>query len=878
MSGTNAWKLLGTENTLTVSTLDLSGTTGLEFGTGENSLTASLAKGTITDKGKGTHTIKTMDGATLNAEDSTAGTSVSITGSAKGATFKMGTGANEINAVGKVLDSVTITDKAVGASTNVMAGSLIGTSVITLKGNTTVGSSVNVSGSIKGATIDTGAGIGTVTAGSVADSNIKMDMGGADATRIQTFIVKGNVSNTNLDTGAGNDYVSIGGTVTGGTFKLDKGDDDVILGNTASGATFDLGEGTNSLTGKTLSNVNVTASGLTATDATTITAGAYKTGAAANNITLGNGANTINLNSISGASKLDIIMGAATGTEDQTLTVKGAVTNASVKTGAGTDTITVNGAVSKSDFDLGKGTNSFTAMKTVKGKDVYQTLSDVNIDASGDDSVVDTDVTTIKAGAYKMGATGNHIKLGDGANNVTLNSIYGRYDANKVDIDLGAAAGIANQTLTVNGNVNNATIKSGTGADLIDIKGAILKNTDMNLAAGNNTLNVGKSSKGLTYTGGAGKDDVTITGGLSNSSLDLGAGTNSVTAMKVVKGKDVYQTLSNVNIDASGDDSVVGTDVTTIKAGAYKIGSAGNHIKLGDGANDVTLNSITGAKNYLLDITMGAAANTAIQKLTVNGNVNNTTIFTGAGNDLLTINGAVTGATTVSAFGGTDKLTVGKSAKGLSYTGTTGTDTIEVGGAVTNSTFDLGAGANSFTAMKTVKGVDVYQTLSNVNIDASGTTATDATTIKAGAYKNGATASNHIKLGAGNNDVTLNSITGAIGFNTQMTLGDPTNAFEQKLTVNGAVNRLEYTGSEGDDIIKMLGAVSNSTINMGNGANKFEALKADSTGAMRGQTLTNVDLLAGSGADTISYGKFVLGAGNNTINLGNGLDVINLVA
>lgn len=222
VSGTNAWKLLGTENTLTVSTLDLTGTTGLEFGTGENNLTASLAKGTITDKGKGTHTIKTMDGATLNAEDSTAGTSVSITGSAKGATFKMGTGANEINAVGKVLDSVTITDKAVGASTNVMAGSLIGTSTVTLKGNTTVGSSVNVSGTIKGATIDTGAGIGTVTAGSVADSNIKMDMGGADATRIQTLIVKGNVSNTNLDTGAGDDYVSIGGTVTGGTFKLYK--------------------------------------------------------------------------------------------------------------------------------------------------------------------------------------------------------------------------------------------------------------------------------------------------------------------------------------------------------------------------------------------------------------------------------------------------------------------------------------------------------------------------------------------------------------------------------------------------------------------------------------------------------------------------------
>ena len=625
--------------------------------------------------------------------------------------------------------------------------------------------------------------------------------------------------------------------------------------------------------------MNITATGAAATDATTITAGAYKTGAAANNITLGNGANTITLNSISGASKLNVVMGLAAGTEDQTLTVKGAVTNADVKTGAGTDTITVNGAVSKSSFDLGKGTNSLTAVKTIRGKDVYQTLSDVNIDASGNDSVVGTDVTTIKAGAYKMGATGNHIKLGDGANNVTLNSIYGRYDANKVDIDLGAATGAAIQTLTVNGNVNNATIKSGTGADDIDIKGAILKNTDINLAAGDNILDVGKSSKGLTYTGGAGKDTVTITGSLSNSALDLGAGTNELTAMKVVKGKDVYQTLSNVNIDASGNDSVVGTDVTTIKAGAYKMGATGNHIKLGDGANNVTLNSIYGRYDAnKVDIDLGAATGAAIQTLTVNGNVNNATIKSGTGADDIDIKGAILKNTDINLAAGDNILDVGKSSKGLTYTGGAGKDTVTITGSLSNSKLDFGAGTNALTAMKTVKGVDVYQTLSNVNIDASGTAGTDATTIKAGAYKNGATASNHIKLGAGKNDVTLNSITGAKGFNTQMTLGDPTNAFEQKLTVNGAVNRLEYTGSEGDDKIKMLGAVSNSTINMGNGVNTFEALKADKTGAMRGQTLTNVDILAGAGADTISYGKFVLGTGNNTINLGNGLDVINLVA
>ncbi len=880
---TSTVKLLGEETSVKATTVDTGN--NITFGDGENSLVATTVKAGTTMKGAGSYQIATMDGATIDATGSTNDVEIKITGSAKGATFKFGGGSNLLYAAGRTLDSVTITDET-DANTTIVAGNLLGASSIVLKGGAG-GNTVDISGAIKGAAadsrmnIDTGKGEGFVRAGSIANADVKMDAGGTDDTNVQTFVVKGNVASTNLTTGKADDVVSIGGTVTGdSTFTLAEGDDAVSIGGAVNGATFKLGDGENTFTaqnskgvGQTLTNVSISSTGTADTDSTTITAGAYKvTDAAKGKIDLqGKGSNDIILNSIAGttAAKATVTIGAADSDKAQSLTVKGAVSNAGVTTGKGDDTILINGGVANSDFDLSDGTNTFTAVATVKGKQVYQTLSNVNFSSSGSAA---TDKTSITAGAYKTGSLGNVFDLlGDGANEVTLNSITGAKAANNLDIFLGSGTSTAAQALTVNGNVNNTdVVAAGTGNDVINIKGAITGATTIDMADGDNELTVGKSANGLTYVGtdADGKDDVTIGGGVSNSIFNLGEGANSFTAVATVKGKQVYQTLSNVDITASG---ATATDATTILAGAFKNGkTTSNKIELGYGNNDVTLNSISGYNSkgvrHDAQIILGSDTQDFAQKLKVTGSVNGMDyIGKSKGADTIEILGALANAS-FEVGAGDNSLTVGKSVKGISYIGTDGKDDISVGlGGAANSAFDLGAGANSLTAVATVKGNAVYQTLADVNIDASGTAATDITTIKAGAFKNGASAANHVKLGGGANDVTFTSIGGykskTVQHNVEMTFG----AGADKITVNGAI--------------------TNAIFDLGAGNNVLSATKEDKAGNIRGQALTDVTIKGGAGDDTITYGSFKAtklsddpATPSAFVDLGTGADKINIFA
>lgn len=901
ISGSGTVKLQAEETGLKVSTLE----SNLEFGTGKNALIADVVKGNIVDKGAGSYEIKIMDGATIDASGSSSGSEIKISGSAKGSTFKLGKGANSINAAGKTLDSVVISDTADNStSTSVVAGNIIGASKITLTGNTATGNSITVSGAIKGVAgseieIDTGAGKGSLTAGSIANAKIKMDAGGTVATNVQNVFVKGSVANTDLTTGKANDSVYIGGSVTGGTFSLAEGDDSINIGGAINGATFKLGDGANAFMAKsstgvaqTLTNTSISSTGTADTDSTSIIAGAYKVTDATKGIIdlQGKGSNDIILNSIAGTTtaKASVTIGAADSDRAQSLTVKGAVSNAGVTTGKGADTILINGGVSNSDFDLGAGTNSFTAVATVKGKQVYQTLSNVNIDASGDTA---SDATAILAGAYKAGAADNHISLGNGINNVTLNSIAAAKAGYALEIMLGASTGDQVQTLNVNGNVSNATVKAGTGNDVLNIKGAVGVNTSVDLNDGDNTFTVGKSATGLTYVGtdADGKDDIKIGGAVSNSTFNLGEGTNRFEASAIVKGKTVYQTLSNVDITASGSAE---TDATTINAGAFKNGKTiSNKIELGYGKNEVNLTSISGYNSkgvrHDAQIILGSDTVDFAQKLKVTGSVNGMDyIGKSKGADTIEILGALANAS-FEVGAGDNSLTVGKSVKGIGYTGTDGKDDVSFGGAVTNSNFDLGAGTNSFTAENATQ---VLQTLTNVNIDASGDTADDKTIIKAGAFKNGTTAANHIILGNGNNDVTLNSITGykskLAQYNLEMKLGSAGKDFDQALTVKGAISGLDYLGaSDGVDKITVNGAITNATFDLGKGNNELLAVKEDKAGKQRGQTLTDVTITALDGDDTIGYGTFKatkltdsLTSPSAVIDLGTGADKINVFA
>jgi hypothetical protein len=170
----------------------------------------------------------------------------------------------------------------------------------------------------------------------------------------------------------------------------------------------------------------------------------------------------------------------------------------------------------------------------------------------------------------------------------------------------------------------------------------------------------------------------------------------------------------------------------------------------------------------------------------------------------------------------TQTLKVKGATKFLDFASGNGSDMLTFLASVSNSVFDLGDGKNSLTA---VKANGKGQALNNVSITAGdGDSNGDGTTITAGAAKG-----------------------------------------------------LTYTGGAGNDVIKLSGAVKNSSFALGDGNNTFEAVKKNKQGQDKGQALANVGITGGAGSSEITFGRLLSGgknapdmgpwSGNITINL-----------
>lgn len=947
----------------------------LTLGTGINSVAADNVVGqdaankiTITSKGTDSFQFKTLRFAKIDSSTASASTSsvINVTGSAQSSEFALGAGENMLDALGKTLTSVKITDASVGAVTTIRAGSITGTaaakSEIALKGSgdDAVGNGIAVTGAVNYSEIDTGDGTGTITVGSLNNSTLKAGDAGSKS---QTIEILGALTNSSVKTGAGADTVTIGGSATNVTLELGNGaneasiaknavelaytggadadtltitgsltnsggaaidmgngannlsagsakglqyaggtgDDSVRLYGALSGSSsIDLGSGTNSFVAQNAAGKNMAVSdaSITSEGNTTIIAGKYTTGSAGNTINLAGGnasTHSVTLDSIASTKNaiLTMILGGSTNTANQTLTVNGSVSGLDYWGAAGDDSVSIAGALINSSlnlYDSGANGNSLT-VESAAGK--AQAITNTDIVASG--------ATTIVGGVFTAGkghGPGNVISLtgvANAAHSVSLASI-GAATGGSLTITLGGSTSTAAQALTVDGAV-----------------------------------------KGLSYMGSGGADVINVAGAISASSFDLYGGANTLQASKKDKNNnDVGQSMSDVSIRASGS----GTN--TIFGGAYKTNAKfGNTIALENtGVNTVTLSSITGAAGVgALDMTLGGSGSTATQTLTVAGatkylnyvgsrgideillqgavaestfalddgantftaknskdvyqTLTNVGITGGAGNDVikagaykssgvrddLAINlgegantlelaGAVSAAAkarleiVMGAAGSTDAqtLTIGGAAANVDYSSGDGDDNITIAGAVSNSAFDLGKGSNTFAAVKAVKGVDVYQAMSNVSISAQGT---GNNTITGGAYTGGAIGG--ITLAStGNNTVNLNSISSK-GTMVDITLGTDAAAGVHKLTVAGAVTGLNYVGSGGVDELMVNGPVTDSDFDLGNGNNTFAAVKSGV-----GQKLNNVGIKGGSGNDLIVYGSYNPGKSGKHISLGGG--------
>ncbi|SBV92041.1 hypothetical protein KL86DPRO_10293 [uncultured delta proteobacterium] len=408
----------------------------------------------------------------------------------------------------------------------------------------------------------------------------------------------------------------IKGAVKNLDYTGSNGADTLVLKGALSNSTINMGQGANTLIAENAKGAGqaITNTAIKSYGSTSILAGKYTAGATGNTIDLGVGAHSVTLASITATRgvratvKMDVA-----GSDDQSLTVKGAVSNLDYTGSNGADTLTLSGALSNSTINLGGGANALTA-KNAKG--VGQAVTNTGITSNGS--------TTIEAGKYTAGATGNTIDLGAGSHSVTLASIAaakGLLATVKMDVagsqaqslavkgavtyasisagngkgtvsagsmtnstlTMGNDSGLVSRTIDIAGNMASSTVKAGGGGTAMTVGGSV-KNSAVEAGKGDNSLAIGKAASGLTYKGSSQKDDVSVKGSLSASTLDLGDGTNSVTVATLGKtGGLVGQTISDTTITATGAAS------TSITAGKYLSGKTGSQITFGTGVNSLRL-------------------------------------------------------------------------------------------------------------------------------------------------------------------------------------------------------------------------------------------------------------------------------------------------
>ena len=844
----------------------------IDAGLGNDKIFNFASTAVTLDGGGGNDSVYTVGVKGTNIDVSQGGNGyVKLLGSMTGGVINLGTGQNYVDARGQTLSGVTIRDSAGAGASAVHAKTITNKSSIILNAaRTAIDATTLISSSI---TLGTGANslvIDRIT-GKATDKAAITSSG------VNTYKF-GTVSHAVIDSSkAVSDAIKLTGNTTDSTFHLGKGNNLLdATGRSLTGVSITSASGgTGSTTiraasisgrnsGEGMSNISLAGSG---TGNVIEVSGAIKNA----NINTGNGAGRVSAGSLA---TVNMTMGGAGSSLDQSLTVKGGVSNVTYTGSDGNDDLNILGAVSNARIALGAGTNSFTA-RNAKG--VLQAVTNTDISASG------TGSTTLTMGAYKYGSNGNAVNLGSGANTINVGTISG----------------------------------SGTKGLTIDASGA----------TGTQTLNIAGSVNYLTYVGAAGTDNIAVTSTIKNSRFDLGDGVNSLTARNAA---GTLQSVTNTNITASGASSS-----TTLTMGNYSFAAGGNDISLGAGSNNITVGNISGSganglrishensnqtqtlningsANYLtyngssgadVIVAAGAVNNSAINLGDGDNNsftaknaqgvlqaVNNTNITaSGSGSSSLTMGNYTfsasgnaislgAGANTINigkvAGKGTNGLTIGMAettntqtlnlsgtATYLTYNGTSGADVITAAAGLTNSKIELGGGDNSFTAGNAS---GVMQNVTNTNITATGT---GSSTVTMGSYTYDASG-NSISLGSGANTVTLGTVSGKGTNGLSINIADTSET--QTLNITGTANYLTYNGTAGADVINVTGIVNNSTFDLGAGDNVFSAAADKSS-------VTDSTIKAdGNGNNAVTINSFVSSKKDSSLTLGNGNDSVTI--
>ena len=868
---------------------------------GTNTLTIdpSTVTGDVTQNSTGASgsnnltVIGIVDGGTGAVTPSVIGGNVGLTSAAN----VVGTGNNIIiitdgNVVGNVAldangtaggNSLTVTGSNVAA---VITPSTISGSVIMNAANDSNTLGLNIAA--VGAGIGMSALIGdnsAVITDSAITGSIGMTAGGVNILTIDPSTVSGDVTMTSTDNtlnvlGAGIITSDIAGSISMSASTVNN-TLDLNIATVGNGVGMTATAGDNSaditaskITGNVIltatvgNNTGSTPAGVKVTDST-INGNINLIAGGNNTLTIDPSAvnGDVTLNSTAGNNTLDVegvvgtpstISGLASltaiaGSNVLTLVDATIGNGVSMTTAAGTNTATVG---ANSSVTGGIATVGGTALVTVAatgsvaggiatgaGNDIVNIAGSVTggITTGAGDDIVNLNAGGVAIGSIDMGAG-----VTDTLNVDTLATVTGSVGATSGTLAINGIGGVA----TISGSVTmTAPAGSSNELDLV----SVTIGTDVNMTADAGFTSTVSVDAASTVTGnvttGAG-DDVVNVAGIVTGLIDLGTGADhlNVTGAGAVG-----------NVQAEGISLAVAGAVTSVSMTAAA------------GSNQLDLNGATVANGVTMSATAGNVSTVNVDgtsSITAGG------ITTGAGDDMINVDGAVTG--NIATAAGNDTLNVNATG---TVTGNVdmgdGTDVVNViaGGTLTG---DVQAEGIKLTVTGIVSGaVSMNAAAGSNELDLLGAVIANGITMAATAGNvstvNVDTASiitaNGITTGAGDD---LVNVDGIVTGNIATAAGNDTLNINATAIVTGNIDM-----GAGDDILNVFaGSTITGTIDMGDGNNTVNAIGGTlgdititvTTGSnllnLVGATTGNITLTTTTGNNDMTLNATATGAGS----------------
>lgn len=217
----------------------------------------------------------------------------------------------------------------------------------------------------------------------------------------------------------------------------------------------------------------------------------------------------------------------------------------------------VDKAGNKSQVTKDKVVFDFTTTK-IDGDAIWQTNQigishPNNIHASTVQNEINLDSSRNFEITTKRIVKGANINTGDGDDVITVVDGWGGRINNHSSVDLGDGTNM----LKVARDIDESTVKAGSGNDVVTVGNWIREYSDINLGNGSNTLTVGNKIINSTVTTGDGNDTVKVKNAIIGTTLKLGAGDDTVE----VGNKDITDNTLTGKSDINGGD---GYDKLTI--------------------------------------------------------------------------------------------------------------------------------------------------------------------------------------------------------------------------------------------------------------------------------------------------------------------------